>query len=144
MALLQKIPLLPETFDQTLSIELGGNPYILRVLFNDRFEYFSLSINTIDDQPILTNIKMVKNYDLTGRFKDVRLPYGSLVFVQEKGSNARPLYEDLGVNCNLYYYEPDVEVNAAQVFEQVSVPVLGSIWDSSLSEFDDGDSVWDL
>lgn len=143
MALIQKIQVSPETTDQTFSIELGGNPYRMRVLWNERFGYFALSINTMDDQPILTNIKMVKNYNLTGRFKDIRLPYGSIYFVQEKGNNDRPLYEDLGVNCNLYYYEPDQEVAVTQVFEQVAEPALGSIWDSALSEWDSGSSAWD-
>lgn len=143
MSLIQKIPLATETTDQTISVELGGNPYRLRVLWNERYGYFSLSVNTSDDQPILTNIKMVKNYDLTSRFKDVRLPYGALFFVQEKGSKARPIYEDLGVNFNLYYYEPDAESQPVQVLEQVSDAVIGSIWDSGLSSFDGGSSVWD-
>jgi hypothetical protein len=107
MSLLQKIPLLADTTDQLLSIELGGNPYVLRVLWNERFEYFSLSIYEADNNPILTNIKMVKNYNLTDHFKDTRLPYGDLYFVQEKGSAARPTYTDLATNCNLYYFEAD-------------------------------------
>ena len=143
MSLIKKIPLLSETTDQTISIELGGNPYILRVLWNERYGYFSLSINTADDEPILTNIKMVKNYDLTSRFKDIRLPYGWMYFIQEKGKNARPIYSDIGVNCNLYYYEPDAEEAVTQVFEIVSEPQIGSIWDSGMSSYDGGDSVWD-
>lgn len=107
MSLLQKIPLLADTADQKLSIELGGNPYLLRVLWNERFEYFSLSLNTLADEPIVTNAKMVKNYPLLGRFKDTRLPFGDLYFVQEKGLAARPAYADLAVNCNLYYFEAD-------------------------------------
>lgn len=143
MSLLQKIQLLSDSSDQTFSIELGGNPYILRVLWNERFGYFSLSINTADDEPILTNIKMVKNYDLTSRFKDLRLPFGGLFFVQEKGNSARCGYDEIGINYNLYYYEPDPEEAVVQVFEQVSVPVIGSVWDSALSEWDSGSSAWD-
>lgn len=106
MSLILKIPLVAETTDQTVSVELDGNPYILRVLWNERFGYFSLSIYTADEQPILLNIKMVKNYPLIGRFKDERLPFGDLYFVQEKGTNERPIYEDVGGNCGLYYFEP--------------------------------------
>lgn len=143
MSLIQKIPLLTETTDQRLTVELDGNPYILRVLWNERYGYFSLSINTIDDDPILTNIKMVKNYNLTSRFKDVRLPFGGLYFVQEKGNATLPGYADIGGNFGLYYYEPDVEPAASQVLEQVAAPVLGSIWDSGLSSYDGGSSAWD-
>lgn len=143
MALLQKIPLIEQTTDQRLTVELDSNPYILRVLWNERYGYFSLSVNTIDDEPILTNIKMVKNYNLTNRFKDDRLPFGGLYFVQEKGKGDRPTYDDIGVNYGLYYYEPDAEAAAVQVLEQVAIPLIGSIWDSSLSTWDNGDSVWD-
>ena len=105
--LIQKIPLLPATADQTLEIEIGGNPYILRVMWNERFGYFSLSINTADDEPILTNIKMVKNYSLIGRFKNTLLPGGDFIFLQEKGTAGRPGYDDLATNYGLYYYEMD-------------------------------------
>lgn len=143
MSLLQKIQLLSDSSDQTFNIELGGNPYILRVLWNERYGYFSLSINTADDSPILTNIKMVKNYDLTSRFKDLRLPVGGLYFVHEKGNSDRCGYDEIGINYNLYYYEPDADEAVVQVFEQVSMPVIGSAWDSLLSEWDGGSSLWD-
>jgi len=115
MSLIQKIPLQADTTDQRLTVELGGNPYVLRVLWNERFGYFSLSISTVDEEPILVNVKMVKNYPLTGRFKDPRLPFGSLYFVQEKGNSDRPLYEELATNYGLYYYEPDAVVTAQPV-----------------------------
>lgn len=115
MALIQKIPLQPDTTDQLVSVELDGNPYILRVLWNERFAYFSLSISAADETPILTNVKMVKNYPLIGRFKNTLLPVGDLYFVQEKGSADRPAYADLAVNFGLYYYEPDPVVTAQPV-----------------------------
>ena len=107
MALIQKIPLLADTTDQRLTVELGGNPYILRVLWNERFEYFSLSVHTAADEPLLTNVKMVRDHPLIGRFKDTRLPFGDLYLVRGKGSADRPGYADLGGSCNLFYYEPD-------------------------------------
>ena len=103
--LIQKIPLLQTTADQTLEIEIGGNPYILRVMWNERFGYFSLSISTADDEPILTNIKMVKNYPLVGRFKNTLLPVGDFIFLQEKGTIGRPGYDDLETNYGLYYFD---------------------------------------
>ena len=105
--LIQKIPLLPATADQTIEIEIGGNLYILRVMWNERFGYFSFSISTADDEPILTNIKMVKNYPLIGRFKNTLLPVGDFIFLQEKGTIGRPGYDDLETNHGLYYYEMD-------------------------------------
>lgn len=143
MALIQKIPLQAETTDQLVSIELDGNPYILRVLWNERFGYFSLSVNAADDTPILTNIKMVKNYPLIGRFKSDLLPAGDIYFVQEKGNADRPGYSDLAVNFGLYYYEADAVVTAQPVRQAVPEAVVGTVWDSNLSTWDTGSTLWD-
>lgn len=143
MALIQKIPLQAETTDQLVSVELDGNPYILRVLWNERFGYFSLSVNAADDTPILTNIKMVKNYPLIGHFKSDLLPAGDIYFVQEKGNADRPGYSDLAVNFGLYYYEADAVVTAQPVRQAVPEAVVGTVWDSNLSTWDTGSTLWD-
>lgn len=143
MSLIQKIPLQPETTDQLVSVELDGNPYILRVLWNERFGYFTLSIMEANESPLLTNVKMVKNYPLIGRFKNELLPFGDLYFIQEKGSAARPGYSDLGVTFGLYYYEADAVVTAQPVRQQIGEAVIGTVWDSGLSTWDTGSTLWD-
>lgn len=143
MALTQKIPLQPETTDQLVSVELDGNPYILRILWNDRFGYFSLSVLTADGTIILENIKMVKNYPLIGRYKDVRLPFGDLYFVQEKGNAPRPGYSDLATNFELYYHEPDAVATAQPVREQVASATVGTLFDSGRTTWDTGSTIWD-
>ena len=115
------IPLTPDTSDQRISTELDGNPYIIRVLWNERFGYFSLSLYTIAGDPILENIKMVTNYDLTSRFKDERMPAGPLYFVRRKGPYKRPEYSDLGVTHFLYYRSPDRVVTAQPVYGKPAV-----------------------
>lgn len=143
MALIQKLPLQPETTDQLVSVELDGNPYILRVLWNERFGYFSLSISAADETPILTNVKMVKNFPLIGRFQNTLLPAGDLYFVQEKGFADRATYSDLATNFGLYYYEPDPVVTAQPVRQTVSEPLVGTAWDSLFTSWDGGSTLWD-
>jgi hypothetical protein len=142
MSLIQLIPLQEETTDQTVEVELGGNPYILRVLWNDRFGYFSLSVSTVDELPILTNIKMVENHPLIGRFKNPLLPAGDLYFVHEKRNINRPEYSDLAVNFGLYYYEVDEVATAQMVREQITA-LVGTIFDSGLTTWDSGSTLWD-
>ncbi len=143
MATLEKIPLQTETSDQLVTIELGGNPYILRVLWNERFGYFCFSILESDSTPIIVNIKMVKNYPLLATHKDIRLPIGDFYFIQEKGKAERPGYSDIGVSFGLYYYEPDIQVTAQPERQEVAAPILGTTWDSSLTIWDSGDTLWD-
>ena len=140
--LIQKIPLLPTTADQTLEIEIGGNPYIMRVMWNERFGYFSLSISTADDEPILTNIKMVKNYSLIGRFKNTLLPVGDFIFLQEKGTIGRPGYDDLETNYGLYYYEME-SATVDTVSLDPPAALIGTTWDSGITTWDSGTTLWD-
>lgn len=140
---LLKIPLLEQTTDQTLDVTINDNPYTLRVLWNERFGYFSLSVLDLDGSDILTNVKMISNWPLTERFKDQRLPAGSFYFIRERGRKAYADYDALETEFGLYYYEPDAKAPAAAPVLDVSAPVIGSIWDSGLSEWDAGDSLWD-
>lgn len=138
-----KIPLLKSTTDQTVDMTISDNPYQLRVLWNERAGYFSLSVLDLNEAPILSNIKMVKNYPLISPFKDTRLPRGEFYFLDEKNRlGHRPRYDDIGESYNLYYYEPDAVPRAVQVIDR-SLPQVGSIWDSGLSTWDDGASLWD-
>lgn len=107
MEIFQKIAVIPETTDQLLEVVLDGRPFILRILWNERFGYFSLSVLDADELPIVQNVKMVKNYPLIGRYSDIRLPAGDLFFLQENGKTLRPEYSELGVTHSLYYYKPE-------------------------------------
>lgn len=105
--ILEEITLLSDTTDQLLSVVLSDNPYTLRVLWNENYGYFSLSIYEREGDVIVENVKMVKNYPLLGRFKNTKLPLGDLYFVDNKNKNARPIYESIGTgDYSLVYYVP--------------------------------------
>ncbi len=141
--IIEKIDVLTETSDQLLEVELDGRPFLIRIVWNERFGYFSLSVLEADETPIVQNIKMVKNYPLVKRFADVRLPTGDLYFLQENGKAERPGYSDLGVSFGLYYYEPDVIVTTTPVVNVAGEAVIGTIWDSGLTTWDAGATTWD-
>jgi len=141
--ILAEIPLLPDTTDQLVDVVLSDNPYTLRILWNEKYGYFSLSIYARDGAVILENIKMVKNYPLISRFKNTLLPVGDLYFIDNKNKHSRALYESVGTgDYSLVYYVPDVVVSDVVVITPVAA-VSGSIWDSGLSEWDSGSSSWD-
>ena len=146
MAGIYKIQLTPDTPDQVFSVTLGANPYRVRVTWNERFGYWSLSLMESDEAPIVMGLKMVENYLLLAHVEDDRLPTGDLVLVRENGASGRPLFDELGVNLALYYVEPDVVVRsrAVKVITAATITPLGSLWDSGLSDWDSGSSDWDL
>jgi len=143
--ILEEIPLLPDTTDQLVDVVLSDNPYTLRVLWNETFGYFSLSVFEREGAVIVENIKMVKNYPLIRRFKDTRLPVGELYFIDNKNKNPRALYTSIGTNdYSLMYFVPDVVTAVESVVITAAPAVSGSIWDSGLSVWDSGSSSWDM
>ena len=143
--ILEEIPLLPDTTDQLVDVVLSDNPYTLRVLWNETFGYFSLSVFEREGAVIFENIKMVKNYPLIKRFKDTRLPVGELYFIDNKNKNPRALYSSIGTNdYSLMYFVPEVVTSVESVVITAAPAVSGSIWDSGLTVFDGGASSWDM
>ena len=103
--IIESIPLTTDTTDQIFNVTLSGNPYTLRVLWNETGGYFSLTVYERDGAAIVTNVKMVKNYPLLGRFKDTRLPVGKLFFIDNRGKHDRPVYGSIGTgDYSLIYY----------------------------------------
>ena len=140
-----EISLLPDTTDQFIDVVLSDNPYTLRVLWNETGGYFSLSIYERGGNVIVENIKMVKNYPLMGRYKNILLPEGDLIFLENKTTNNRPTYESIGTGqYSLLYSEPEISVVESVVVTAVPA-VSGSIWDSGLTTWIDGmtESTWD-
>jgi len=136
------IPLLASTTDQTLTVDLDGVSYILRILWNERGGYFALSVSGADDVALLTNIKMVKNFPLIGRFANPGLPVGDLYLMQESGTADAPGYDDLSGAFQLYYITPDITLESAPLLDEPDAPKLGSVWDAGETVFDAG-AGWD-
>jgi len=107
--ILLEIPLVTSVTDQTLNVTLDNVPYTLRVLWNERFQYFALSINERDGDVILDNIKMVNNYPLVKRFQKLVMK-GDLYLLHKGGKTVRPTFESLGTDYGLYYYDAETPI----------------------------------
>lgn len=105
--ILEEIPLLAGASDQTADIVLDDQPLTIRVLWNERFGYWSLSVLERDGSPLITNVKMVNNYPLTGRFHLLDLP-GDLYFLHKAGKTYRPTFDDVGGEYGLFYFDAEV------------------------------------
>lgn len=138
-----KIPLVSGVSDQVLTCTLSNVPLKIRVLWNERFQYFALSISDIDDTDILNNVAMVKNYPLTSRFAKSELAQGDFFFIQEKGATCCPAFDDLAVNFNLYWIDYESAGIASLPVYIYPDAALGSVWDGGLSVWDGGLSNWD-
>lgn len=102
-----QIPLVPNAADQQMDITLENQPITIRLLWNTRFEYWSLTLRERDGADLVTNVKMVNNYPLIGRFRKWTLK-GDFYFLSRSGSIARPTFDDVATEeYQLFYYNPE-------------------------------------
>ena len=105
-----EIPLVPDSADQTLDLVIEDVPYSFRVLWNERFQYFSLSISEKGGEDIITNTKMVAGYPLIR--SEYAFPFaGNLYFLHRGGQKYRPTFDDIGKDTyGLFYYDDEIPV----------------------------------
>lgn len=96
------IPLVAGEPYQSVDVTLDGVPFTLTLLWNDRAQYWKLSIALPDGTPILSGVKMVQNYPLTGRYRDARLPKGDFGFMNYH--TLRPDFNSVGGACDFVYF----------------------------------------
>ncbi len=108
--ILEKIPFTAERSNQSVSVTLAGIPFTIGMMWNTYGEYWSLSVAELNGDDLLIGIKAVPNYPLCGRFSKLGL-IGDLYLIHRNGSDTPPTFEDLAVNYDLYYYDPEVPVD---------------------------------
>ncbi|MGN6702934.1 MAG: phage baseplate plug family protein [Burkholderiaceae bacterium] len=104
--ILEEIPLIPGEADQTADIVLGGKPFSIRVTWNDRGEFWTLTISQRGGDPIIAGVKLVERFPLTGRLYLLGLA-GDLYFAHRGGKSYRPGFDDLGAAFGLFYYDSE-------------------------------------
>lgn len=136
MATTLEIPILYQSADQSLNVTLDNQPYTLRITYNVRFDFFTLSINEKDGNALISGIKMVHNYPLINRFQKTTFK-GDIYLLHKGGKDIRPTFDNVGSEFGLYYYDQELP-------DDFPVPniTLGSnttIWDEGNTIYiDDG------
>lgn len=85
--------------------ELEGIFYGFGIRFNVRTSLWSMSIEDIDQVPIVTDVAMLMQASLIERYRDTRLPPGRLFMVDIDNPNQDPGRDDLGKTAFLLYDE---------------------------------------
>ena len=133
MAILLEIPILPQVADQTLNVTLDNQPYTLRITYNVRFDFFTLSIAEKDGDSLINGIKMVHNYPLVNSFQRT-LFKGDLYLLHKGGKDIRPTFDNVGVDFGLYYYYQELPDD---------FPIPNLTLGSNQTIWDDGNTIWD-
>lgn len=84
---------------------LDGAYYGIRMLYNTRGRYWTISMSNSEGDQILDGIKLVEGQDLIAQFKDTRLPPGQLIVDDTAGLDLDPGRYDLGRRVRIVYVE---------------------------------------
>ena len=133
MAILLEIPIIYQSADQTLNVTLDDEPYTLKITYNVRFDFFTLSINEKDGDNLISGIKMVHNFPLVNRFGRT-LFKGDLYLLHKGGKDIRPTFDNLGSDFGLYYYDQELPDD---------FPIPNLTLGSNQTVWDDGNTIWD-
>lgn len=92
----------PGLTDQTIHETLDGVPVTLRFIWNERFQYWTMSIYDRQQAPIIIGIKLVRDYKLIGRYNLSELA-GDFVFYRISGGSEEATADSLGNDFELVY-----------------------------------------
>jgi hypothetical protein len=98
-----EIPLSNNETNYLIDVVLSGIEYKLRLLYNVRASFWSISIYEIDDTPIVEGVRLVINYPIFENIVNKKLPKGRLYLIDVSDTKIEALQDDLGTRCVLVY-----------------------------------------
>jgi hypothetical protein len=87
----------------TQQITLDGLLYTFEFNWNSRGEYWTLTIYNQNSERIIAGVKVILNFDLTGRYTKITLPPGILLSTRENDDVSKIADGELGNLVNLFY-----------------------------------------
>lgn len=90
-----KIPDAPES---TQILSLGGQEYIIKLTFNTADKHWRVSLLTLDNEEIISGLKIMPNQNLTWRYKYIGgMPTGNLYCMRYKNDFSDVGRDNLGL-----------------------------------------------
>lgn len=97
-----KIPVQSGLADQQMDISLENKVFTLRVTWNEYAGYWYFTLSHRGGEPIINNVKMVKNLLLLQRYQLDALE-GDFIFLDNNSGKSRPDFDSLGAD-HLFLY----------------------------------------
>lgn len=97
--------MVPETDWSSQVVTLGGTTFILELKYKERTQRWYMSLYDSDNNPLLTEKKLVDGQTMTGLW-DIQGMYGGIFCERAYGTDVYPTRDTLGLNkpFNLVYY----------------------------------------
>lgn len=97
---------------QTLKVDLEGNTYNIRIIYNTRVGVWTLDLSNESGAPLASGVTMVLGADLINQFN---LGIGALVMVEDGSTRLDASSEDLGSRILLIHLTPEEVANGSAI-----------------------------
>jgi hypothetical protein len=101
------LPLRPDLAHYRFRCALDGRTYTFEVRFNERDGAHRISVGTESGAPIVQGVRVVLEWPLLRRYRDVRLFPGDLIAIDTASEGREPGFGELGDRVLLLYLAPD-------------------------------------
>lgn len=95
--------------DQTIHETLDGVPVTVRLIWNERFGYWTMNLYDRQQTIIIAGVKLVRDYKLIGRYNLAALA-GDFIFYRISGEKEEADVNSVGFDFQLVYLS-EVEAN---------------------------------
>lgn len=99
---MEVVPLLNDV-GYTFNLELAGTTYVFRVIWNDLFEFYTMQIEELSRDILISGIKLVLGTELILKYVDPSLPPGALVVVDTNPDNTRLTFNSFRETASLVF-----------------------------------------
>ena len=89
---------------------INNSLYQFEFQWSERGQYWTMSIMNDQGTHILSNVKLLINYEVFDRYSKSELPFGFLIPIDNQGSFNRIQDGDLGARVNLVYIPEVLDV----------------------------------
>lgn len=88
--------------DQKIHETIEGVPVTVRILWNERFKYWTMTVYNRQQEAIISGVKLVRDYPLTSVFRLDEYS-GDFVFIRTNGDKDEATVESIGRDFQLVY-----------------------------------------
>lgn len=102
MSIRDEIPVDKDSLPEQFEFDFGEESFLLGVNYNEREDFFTLDIFTVDEEPIVLGERLILNQPLWTGITNPLLPVEDIVPMDEAGKETAITFENFGDTVSLY------------------------------------------
>lgn len=97
----------PDMNDSMSSLSIDGAEYLIRFTYNEKFDFWSFGLYTVEEEPIIAMTRIVPNFPIMHYYTYAEMPDGIWGCLSDKETVGRQAFND---GTAEFVYIPNVEL----------------------------------